>query len=248
MIRKLPAPSLRTATWWAAGAVLLLTGGVATWRLREAAQLIRNSEPFQSAPSQASASLLIVGDSTAVGTGASRPTGSLAGLIAESHPGVRIVNMATDGAKYEDFAGQLQAAEGQFDTVLVVGGGNDVIRLTPRKKLQASARKVAALARQRGAQVILMPPGNVGNAPFFMPPVSWWMTRRSRTLHDVVQEAAKRTGAAYVNLYQPRSEDPFAQRPKEMHAKDGLHPSDEGYRLWLAELNQQAKLDTLLGI
>ncbi len=247
-MRKFRAPALRAATWWAAGAALLFTGGVAGWRLRQTARLSQNSEAFQCSPSHAGASLLIVGDSTAVGTGASASTQSVAGLIAQAHPAVRIVNLAADGAKYEDFAVQLLAAEGRFDTVLVLGGGNDVIRLTRRHRLRASVIKVAALARERGARVIMMPPGNVGNAPFFLPPLSWWMTRRSRTLHDAVREAAAQTGAAYVDLYHTSRDDPFAQRPREMHAKDGLHPSDAGYRVWLAELNQQAKLDVLLGI
>ncbi len=231
-----------------AGTALLITTGCAAWRVREAAQLIRVSEPFQAQPAAATASLLIIGDSTAVGTGASRPETSVAGLIGTAHPGLRIVNRATDGAKYEDFAAQLQSSSERFDTVLVLGGGNDVIRLTGEAALRASVRKVAALAAERGAKVILMPPGNVGNAPFFWPPLSWWMTRRSQTLHAIVRDVARATGAVYVDLYKPRSEDPFALRSKELHAKDGLHPSDGGYSHWVAELDRQAKLDTLLGI
>jgi lysophospholipase L1-like esterase len=236
------------AGWLVAGAAFLVGTGFTAWRVREAARLLRDSEPFQTQPSGATAGLLIVGDSTAVGTGASGPDNSVAGLISRSHPGVRIVNRATDGAKYADFAVQLQLNDERFDTVLVLGGGNDVIRFTGKAALRASVDKVAALARERGAQVILMPPGNVGNAPFFWPPLSWWMTKRSQVLHDAVRDAARRTGATYVDLYKPKSEDPFALRAKELHASDGLHPSDSGYLLWVAELDRQAKLDTLLGI
>jgi lysophospholipase L1-like esterase len=227
---------------------LLVSTGFTAWRVRESARLLRDSEPFEALPQGATASLLIVGDSTAVGTGASSPEYSVAGLIGQSHPGVRIVNRATDGAKYQDFAAQLQSSTERFDTVLVLGGGNDVIRFTGKATLRASVGKAASLARERGARVILMPPGNVGNAPFFWPPLSWWMTKRSQALHEAVREAAQKTGATYVDLYKPRSEDPFALRAKELHASDGLHPSDSGYSLWMAELDRQAKLDTLLGI
>jgi lysophospholipase L1-like esterase len=227
---------------------LLVSTGFTAWRVRESARLLRDSEPFEALPQGATASLLIVGDSTAVGTGASSPEYSVAGLIGQSHPGVRIVNRATDGAKYQDFAAQLQSSTERFDTVLVLGGGNDVIRFTGKAALRASVGKAASLARERGARVILMPPGNVGNAPFFWPPLSWWMTKRSQALHEAVREAAQKTGATYVDLYKPRSEDPFALRAKELHASDGLHPSDSGYSLWMAELDRQAKLDTLLGI
>ncbi|MBG9387748.1 SGNH/GDSL hydrolase family protein [Caenimonas aquaedulcis] len=234
------SPPWALALGVAAAVALLGTAGLATWRIRSAQSLARTSEPFQAFPQGASQSLLIVGDSTAVGTGASGPAASVAGLIASAHPGLRLVNRAADGAKYEDFVRQLLQDSETFDTVLVLGGGNDVIRFTSESALRVSVAKVAALARLRGTRVILMPPGNVGNAPFFFRPLAWLMARRSRMLHAVVREQAQRHGASYVDLYKPRSADPFAQRPRAMHAKDGLHPSDEGYRLWLAELQQQA--------
>ena len=79
-----------------------------------------------------------------------------------------------------------------------------------------------------------------GNAPFFFRPYAWVMERESRKLHAIVREVAAGTGATYVNLYRDRDSDPFAQRPRELHAADGLHPSDAGYQLWLAELRRQA--------
>lgn len=225
---------------------VLAAGGYSAWKVRQVAELSRQSEPFQALPMAATRSLLVVGDSTAVGTGASAAGKSLAGLIAAAHPGLRIVNLAADGARYEDFALQLQSGSGYFDVVLVLGGGNDVIRLTGQDKLRQDVLYVAQLARKRGAAVIMMPPGNAGNAPFFWRPLAWWMTRRSQALHAAVREAAQATGAAYVNLYKPRGEDPFAQRPAELHARDGLHPSDAGYALWLQELQRQANLEARL--
>ncbi|MOA60283.1 hypothetical protein D3C78_1851200 [compost metagenome] len=72
------------------------------------------------------------------------------------------------------------------------------------------------------------------------------MSARARTLHDVVRETAQRRQAVYVNLYKDREHDPFAQQPDLLHASDGLHPSDPGYRIWFDELMQQAQLATLL--
>ena len=87
-----------------------------------------------------------------------------------------------------------------------------------------------------------MPCGNVGNAPFFFPPLSWWMTERSKMLHRLVRQAASDHGALYVSLYQDKADDPFAQRPDTLNASDGLHPSDAGYQLWYDELNTQAAM------
>ena len=119
-------------------AVLALAGasGRAVWRIKQSADLARQSEPFQASPAQPVARLLIVGDSTGVGTGASSPAQSLAGLIAQEHPSLKIVNRAKDGAKFADISRQLEALGNQrFDAVLVLGGGNDVIRLTGPKAL-----------------------------------------------------------------------------------------------------------------
>jgi lysophospholipase L1-like esterase len=224
-----------------AALALLASSGCAAWRIKQAVDLARQSEPFQTAPAGARARLLVVGDSTAVGTGASSPAHSVAGLIARDHPHLTIVNRARDGARFSDIARQLQGDE-RFDAVLVLGGGNDVIRLTREVPLAQSIARTVALARQRADLVLLMPAGNVGNAPFFFPPWSWLMSQRARMLHRLVRQVAADQGALYVNLYQDRADDPFAQQPKVLNARDGLHPSDAGYRLWYGALTAQADL------
>ncbi len=227
-----------------AGGVCLFISGCAAWRIGQSVDLAKRSEPLQHTPSDANLSLLIVGDSTAVGTGATSGDSSLAGLIAQQYPRLLIENRARDGAKFADVIGQL-SAEKRFDMVLVQAGGNDVIRLGDLPSLRADIERVAELARKRAGLVVLMPAGNVGNAPFFFAPVSWLMTQRSRELHRYVRESAARTGAVYVNLFQERRDDPFVKDPS-LNAIDGLHPSDAGYRVWFGELMAQAQLGARL--
>lgn len=245
---KIRRPSMLGAVSLLAALVVLTTSGCAAWRIKQSVELTRLSEPFQASPLGARATLLVVGDSTGVGTGASSSAASLAGLIARDHPSLKIVNRSKDGARLADIAGQLDLPGGErFDAILVLGGGNDVIRLTPYASLEESIARVAALARTQARLVVLMPSGNVGSAPFFFPPWSWLMTQRSKTLHRFVREVANDNGAFYVNLYKDKSEDPFARRPDELNAIDGLHPSDAGYRLWYDELNSQANFSRRLG-
>lgn len=238
------------------GLVLLVSlvvagaSGCTVWRIRQAATLAAKSEPFEQrgadTPEQGAGRLLIVGDSTAVGTGASSPEASVAGLIGRDHPGLRVVNRARDGARFADIARQLQGEEAlgdnRFDLVLVLGGGNDVIRLTRQKHMTRDVTQSLTAASRLAPVVLVLPSGNVGNAPFFFPPWSWLMTQRSRDLHAIARTAAVQTGATYVNVFAERESDPFAQQPHRFHVADGLHPSDAGYALWYAELNRQANL------
>ena len=220
--------------------LVLVTSGCSVWRISRSAELARQSTPYQQKPAQPALRLLVVGDSTAVGTGASGPANSVAGLAGQVFPRLTIENRAADGARHADVLQQLQRG-GSFDMVLVQVGGNDVIRLSSLDELQGQISEVVRLARGLASEVVLMPCGNVGNAPFFFAPVSWWMTQRSRTLHEYTQRVAQRDGARYVKLFHEREDDPFVRDPS-LNASDGLHPGDRGYALWWQELLTQADL------
>lgn len=233
----------------AAGIAVATLAGCVAQRLETSRNLARQAEPFSIEPTRARARLLVIGDSTAVGTGASAPEKSVAGQLAARSPELAIDNLAHNGARFEDLAAQLEAAPGKrYDAILIMAGGNDVLRLTSEATLRQDIDRVALRAKSMAPLVVIMPSGNMGNAPFFLPPVSWIMTSRSRTLHAVVREEAALRGMAYVNLYKPKADDPFAQEPDRLNAADGLHPSDEGYSLWLHELLAQSPLVNVLAM
>ncbi|MBC7728832.1 MAG: GDSL family lipase [Microbacteriaceae bacterium] len=244
----------RNTLWWlavAAGAtVLLTTGGCAVWRLGEARALARASEPFQQLPAAPAVRLLVVGDSTGVGTGATQASRSVAGLLGSTYPRLLVHNRARDGAKFNELPTQLEgsAAEPGYDIILISAGGNDVIRGTDADDLTKALDQTFAAARARllpGGQIIVQPAGNVGNAPFFMRPLSSLMTRRAGVMHTAIRAAAARHGVTYINLYKQADQDPFAQQPG-LHASDGLHPSDAGYQIWRDELLAQSDLGARL--
>ena len=232
--------------FWGAVALGLAVCARTGWRLQESVALTRLSQPLQRPLVQPALRLLIVGDSTAVGTGASAPQASVAGLLAERFPRLQIDNRSRDGATFAGLLAQLDGDD-RVDMVLVMAGGNDVVRLRGLQALQSDVERVVKRARQRADRVVLMPAGNVGSAPFFLPPWSWWMTARSRQLHAIVNEAASRSGAGavVVDLFRERADDPFVQQPA-LNARDGLHPNDAGYRVWFGELMAQAALQQRL--
>lgn len=232
----------RMVFWLAlAGGAFLLTGCMAS-RLSVAKDLAQEARAYSATPAHPTRTLLVVGDSTAVGTGAATPAESMVGLIGQAHPDWRIDNRAVNGARFADVVAQLQAAPPGYDLVLVLAGGNDVIRFTGQEALRSQLEQTATLAQQRGRAVVLMPPGNVGHAPFFLPPVSWLMGEGSQRLHAMVQEVAAAHKVRYVRLLKPKASDPFVAQSGTLHAADGLHPSSAGYQQWLDELVQQGGL------
>lgn len=229
--------------------VLMASSGCAVRQLRESAALAREAEPFARELPQPQARLLVVGDSTATGTGASGPEASVPGLLAAADGGLAVRNMARSGARFRDLPAQLvatDAAAQRFDAVLILCGGNDVLRFTSRRHLEQDIARVAELAAQRAAVVVFVPPGNVGNAPAISVPWTWVMRERSQTLHALVRAAAARHGAAYVNLYRERDEDPFVTHAERLNASDGFHPSDAGYALWRDAIERQSQLGARL--
>lgn len=245
-----PPTRPRRLRWWATLGVLVAGVALLTactpGKLSTASELARAAQAYTARPEHPTQRILVVGDSTAVGTGADAPKDSLVGRMGTDHPQWHIDNLAANGARFADVAEQLERASGAYDLVLVLAGGNDVIRFTREATLRQQMADTVRLARARARHVVLMPCGNVGHAPFFLPPLSWIMSQRSQTLHALAQEAATAPGVRYVKLLQPREQDPFVARSAELHADDGLHPSSAGYRQWYQELREQGGLTPLL--
>jgi lysophospholipase L1-like esterase len=181
--------------------------------------------------------ILIVGDSTARGTGAQAPERSLAGRIGAALPDLRIVNRGENGARFADVVEQLQRAPAlPYRFVLIVAGANDVLRLTPPARVAQDVHAALDHAFQLSERVVLMALPNIGHAPILPWPLNDWYTRQARRVHERVRVAAAQQAVPLVNLFFEGVDDPFAREPQRYIADDGMHPSDEGYRLWFQTL------------
>lgn len=221
-----------------ATALAVFGAAMLTWRwiqfarcLKVGDELARLATVYERHVADAAPRVLIIGDSLAVGCGASRPEESIAGLIAQEFPDVAIVNRARNGARTAEATAQLRVdGDARYDAILISVGGNDVLRRTPFHLLPPQVERLIREARQRSDCVICTTTPNVGLVPAFFPPFSWWLTRRSRQLRDLFAAAAERHGAHYVNFFHPRSTDPFSREWQRYFAADRLHPSAECYR------------------
>lgn len=225
----------------AAGTVVALAGVTALaglWRWAQLVQYMRVGESladdavaFERKAIQHAPTVLVVGDSTGVGTGATTPGESIAGRLGAAFPHVSIVNRAVNGARTLDVIMQLAGADpGRYDLVLVHAGGNDVLRRTPLKALAPQADALMRLARKLSPNVIVTTIPNIGLLPLFFPPVSWWISRRSRQVCALYAASARQHGAHYLDFFHERGTCPLTKDPQRYFASDGLHPSSECYQ------------------
>jgi lysophospholipase L1-like esterase len=217
-------------------------------RIHRGVQIAEASRPFELGNSGAAHRVLVVGDSTGVGTGAARPEDSVAGRIAAEFPGIEVINLARNGAKAKDAMVQIESVgEARFDIVLVQVGGNDILGFTDLGELRDDIRQVLTKAGEKGQSILFMSTGNAGLAPAFFPPVSWIYAARTRDARAVFMDASRERGIQYVDLFRERGNELFLSDPDRYYAQDYLHPSSEGYRIWYEELKKQTGITGILG-
>ena len=221
------------------GLVLLL---LAYWSVRfyltvqVAKRLIEDAVPYERTAADPSRTMLVLGDSTAVGIGADTPEESVAGRIAEEIAFDSVENHAVSGAVVGDLKAQVaSASRASYDLILIQVGGNDIIRFTSADTAGETLRD-ALQSLPAADRVIMISAGNVGGATLFPWPVRPFHTKLNREYHDIFAQVAAEEGITYVNFKDAASTKEIQDNPDIYLAADGLHPSSEGYRLWFEEI------------
>jgi len=177
--------------------------------------------------------IVVLGDSLALGTGASDPTNSLTFRIyralAADRPGSEITNLAIGGTRASDVRRlEVDSLDPHAtDLVLVIAGGNDVVRKTPPTSFARDYRGLLAAIRSRvpRATVVAFGVPDVARSPLFAD--SRAKTEAlSRDDDAAVRRAAAQTGAAFVDLFGYTLREPPST---EFFSSDDFHPSDAGY-------------------
>lgn len=175
--------------------------------------------------------LLILGDSSAAGVGASHQSRALSGQLsrklAQNHT-LHWQVEATTGATSASALRRLEALHAQpFDTVLVVLGVNDVTRSIPLSRFLARRRAIHDLLRTRfGTQTIIasgLPP--MDHFPLLPQPLRWTLGRTAARFDAALARlCADEPGCFHLPL-----DLPFEPR---FVAADGFHPSEDAYAHW----------------
>lgn len=203
-----------------------------TLLIRKSQDLVAKSSVYERRLPDGSPRILIIGDSTGVGTGVSNSTFSIAGRFGTEFPNASIRNESTNGWKVADALNHFpDVPEKSFDLVLLQIGANDILQGTPMDQFTARLEDLFVTSSRAGEQVLALHSGNIGLAPFFPWPFTHIMRSRTLLYREEYRRIATEQGITYVDLFQEKVNDPFGGN-RAYYAKDLLHLSEEGYGQW----------------
>lgn len=198
--------------------------------------LVRYSHPFERRIPGGRPRILVMGDSTAVGTGVADPAGSVAGCFGRDFPQADIQNLGVNGMRAAELVHHFpHAADKSFDLVLLQIGANDIIRGTGIDDFKNSITRIFEKATLLGLRVVALHSGNVGLAPLFPWPLNRTLRARTLKIRDVYKKKAAEHGVTYVDLFEEKANDPFRDHAV-FYAADKLHLTEAGYSFWYQKI------------
>jgi len=243
--------------WLTVGAVLVITrqAVMLARTVRTGKQVAQAGRRYGRRRPAGAPRLLVTGDSSAAGTGASSRATTAAGRLGHRYPDASVVNLAHIGSRTRDVADQLQrlsrrvarlrqrradfmVGRAPYALLVVHTGGNDALHFTPPSRVASQLARALAAGQEIAEAMLVVTGGNFALAPGLPAPLTWawsWWGRRLRTRFA---EVCARYGAVYVDLYREAEHDPTVTDPARYFAADGVHPSDANYRLWFREMDR----------
>jgi len=209
-------------------------------KLKIASDIATSTTKFENISSDLSKTILVMGDSTAYGTGAKSSENSIAGRIFKYTNATYLENISANGARINDLQAQLNAKKLEsYNLILILIGGNDIIRFksskTAEKEFQEFLSQLLKYAKYD--RLIIASAGNVGSTQIFPKVLNPFYENLNLQYHAMFEKVVGNLpNAVYVNFYEKKENDLFFLQPKIYLAPDGLHPSDEGYKLWAEKI------------
>lgn len=184
--------------------------------------------------------LVVLGDSTAAGIGASSTATTVGGraaqaLVRSTGRPVELRSVADSGARAADLDAQVSAALGlDPDVALVLIGANDATHVTPLDQVAEDLREAVQRLRGGGAQIVVGTAPDLGAARVFPQPLREIAAWRARAVARVEIAAVRSAGGYAVDLGKLTGRA-FRADPRTL-SSDKFHPSDRGYALWAEAL------------
>ena len=179
--------------------------------------------------------ILILGDSTAYGAGASKPEDTIAGRLARDFPNSQIVNLSKNGARIKDLKKQIDSIRNQtFSMIIISCGGNDVLHFSRISTITENLAFVFKSLEGRTPQgkMIFLLYNNISSAPLFPSLIQFFIKKHGLKVQKAIQRSSMAMHVRVIELFVNEAYNPFLKNPAELFAKDGIHPSSRGYELW----------------
>ncbi len=197
-------------------------------RIRTSTELIEKTRPYER--HEGSFRMLVLGDSTAYGVGATDAGYTVPGRLAQLLD-ASVENYSKSGAVTAEIKQQFAEAEGEtYDLILIQVGANDVTHFHSPQEANREMEQLLTEARASSPHVVLLTAGKIGNAPIFPWFIRPLITHRAGALRALFKATADHSGTVYVDLFSKK--DPFDTDPGRYYAADGLHLTDDGYSFW----------------
>lgn len=191
--------------------------------------------------------LVVIGDSTAVGVGATDIKCTYPWLLARhlgSRLRVRLNVVGRSGARMADVASEFaRKVVALAPDVAIIGvGANDVTHLTPLSKFSRDLTAAIREIETSGA-IILVALGPRFDSPAIPRPLRKLAQLRARALNRTIQKTAASADVAVLDL--PSGIGNSFALDRDLYCPDGFHPSDRGYALW-AEVMKESVMEAAL--
>lgn len=179
--------------------------------------------------------ILLLGDSTGYGTGATDPSGSVAGRLGAEY-NVTIINNSINGRTIKDLLDAIDTVLGVYEVIILQIGANDILQKRSVSEVESELRQLTAALKPKTHHLVMMSSGNVGASPQFSGKQAKEYEILTREYRAMFKAVAADTPLTYVDLFKEPEHDEFAHEPETYIAADGLHPNGEGYEQWYEEL------------
>lgn len=180
--------------------------------------------------------ILLLGDSTGAGVGASNPRETIGAIVAtgvaalSGHP-VELCNVARSGATSPQLLGQVERglqAMPEPEVALIMIGANDVKERLERTVCVRALSETVTQLVAAGAEVVVGTCPDLGIVRPIPQPLRALVQRWSRDLAAAQTVAVVEAGGRTVSLGDLLGPS-FRESPELMFSADGLHPSSAGY-------------------
>ncbi|MDC0708450.1 SGNH/GDSL hydrolase family protein [Stigmatella sp. ncwal1] len=182
-----------------------------------------------------SVNYVALGDSSAVGVGASRGGGypeRLASRLRQQGASLGLTNLGMSGAVVQDvITSQLKRAVAIQPTLVTLGiGTNDLWRGTSVEDFREGLDRIARRLKPTGASLVVVNIPDMALAPVARLVPSHLYEGRIEPFNEALHAVALAHGWHQVDLYTASRE--FLPHRSDFFCHDGFHPSDAGYDQW----------------